>query len=180
MKEIPELVDIVQRAREQVLETVAGWSAEQGAFKPCPEAWSASEVLEHLYAAEFTVLNQLWRGIDGLRASRPLWDGEHANRGRSIEAIAAVFIPAKFKAHPKTEVKVGGPLSFWMGALDACQPMLERLGSALEKVDREAIVFPHFVVGPLDANQWVPFLGLHLDRHRLQIERLRAAEGFPS
>jgi hypothetical protein len=179
MKRISELVDVVERARERVLETVAGWSAEQAAFKPCPEVWSASEVLEHLYASEFIVLNLLWRGIDGLRANRPVWDKEHTNRGRSIDAIAAVFVAGKFKAHPRTEVKVGGPLSFWIGALEACQPMLERTGSALEDVDREAIVFPHFVVGPLDANQWVPFLGLHLDRHRLQIEKLRTAEGFP-
>jgi hypothetical protein len=179
MKEVSDLVDVLQQARERLLKTVAGWSREQGAFKPCPEVWSASEVLEHLYASEFIVFNLLWREIDDLRANGPVSELEHANRGLSAEAVAAPFMSVKFKAHPMTEPRVGGPLGFWMGALDSCQPMLEELGSALEKVDREAIIFPHFIVGPLDANQWVPFMGLHMDRHRLQIERLREAEGFP-
>jgi hypothetical protein len=58
--------------------------------------------------------------------------------------------------------------------------MLERLGSALQKVDQEAIVYPHFVVGPMDANQWIQFMCVHLNRHWAQIERLRAMEGFPA
>ena len=180
MKPMSELVDVMRQDRARVIETVAGWSAEQGAFRPRPEAWSASEVLEHLYAAEFFVINLLWRGIDGVRVNRPIWDGQHTNRGRSIEVLVAVFAVGKYKAHPKTEATIGGTLPFWAGALDSCQPMLERLGSALQEVDQEAIIFPHFIVGPMDANQWIQFMRFHLNRHWAQIERLRTIEGFPA
>ena len=179
MKPVSEF-GAMRQARARVLETVAGWSVEQGAFRPHPDAWTASEVLEHLYAAEFIVINLLWRGIDGLRVNSPIWDGEHTNRGRSIEAVVTPFAGGKYKAHPKTEVQVGGTLPFWAGALDSCQPMLQRLGSALQDVDQEAIVYPHFVVGPMDANQWIQFMCFHLNRHWAQIERLRKIERFPA
>jgi hypothetical protein len=180
MKPILEVVDSVRQARVAFLETVASWNAEQGAFKPSAECWSASEVVEHVYASEFIVVNRLWTGIDGLRSNQPLWAGEHTNRGCSVEVVATVFETGKYKSPPVVDAKVGGPLAFWREALDSCQPLLNRLGSALENVDQEKIFFPHFVVGPLDANQWIEFLGLHLNRHRRQIERLRALEGFPA
>jgi hypothetical protein len=179
MKSMSDFVNEMQQDRARILETVATWSAEQGAFKPHPEAWSASEVLEHLYASEFIVMNVLWSGIDGLRINSPIWNGEHTNRGLSVEAVVVQFESGKFKSHPATEVKIGGALAFWAEALDSCQPMLERLASALQNVDAGAIVFPHFIAGPMDANQWIPFMRLHLNRHRAQIERLRTMPGFP-
>jgi len=178
MNEIPEIVDAVQRARERVLETVADWSAEQAAFKPDSDRWSAQELLEHLYMTEFLVYGTLWRGIEGLKMNKPIWTGEHVNRGLPIEVAAAEYLMGKFKVPKGGEPKTGGSLEFWIGAFASCQTMLEWLGVALEEMSGE-LVFPHFVVGPLDAKQWIEMVTRHMDRHRLQIENLRTAEEFP-
>ena len=179
MEPILELVDTVKQARTELLDAVAGWSTEQGAFKPCADEWSASQIVEHVYNSEFRVINTLWKGIDGLKTNRPIWCGEPVNRGARVEALVAKLAGGKFKSPEAVEPKVGGPLLFWCSALDACQLPLSRLGSALQDVDQEAIFYPHFLLGPLDANQWFQFVGRHLHRHRRQIERLRACEDFP-
>jgi hypothetical protein len=178
MKQISELIDVVRHARERVIATVNGWNAEQAAFKPDSGAWSAPEIVEHLYETEFFVYSALWTGIEGLKVNKPMWEGEHVNRGLPTEVAAAEYLNGRFKVPPGGEPNVGGTLQFWIGALSSCQTMLERLGMALQEVDRE-VVFPHFVAGPLDERQWIEMINLHMDRHRLQIERLRTSKGFP-
>jgi hypothetical protein len=170
------------QARAELLEMLSGWSQAQGAFRPSPEKWSTSEILEHLYASEFAVINRMWKGIDGLRSDQPIWKGEHTHRECSVEAIttAANFANGNHKAHPLADVRFGGPLCAWLAALDSCQPLLDCLGSALRQVDSKQIVYPHYFMGPMDANQWLDFLSYHLHHHRRQIEQLRAMEGFPA
>jgi hypothetical protein len=179
-KSLSEAIDEMEQSRAELLELVSGWTAEQAAFRPDPEAWSASEVMEHLHTVEFRVTNRLWAGIDGVRLNQPIWTGEHTNRGCSIETVVADFEQGKYKTPPAGDVKIGGPLPFWVAALDACQPVLNRLRPALQQAGPERIVFPHHVVGPLDGEQWIPFLRFHLNRHRKQIERLRTMDGFPA
>jgi hypothetical protein len=172
----------MRRARTELLDMLSGWSTAQGAFKPSPEKWSTSEILEHLYAAEFVVINRMWKGIDGLRSEQPIWIGEHTHRDCRLEAItaAADFAHGNHKAHPLADVRFGGPLCAWLIALDSCQPLLDGLGSALQQVHSEQIVYPHYFMGPMDANQWLDFLSYHLQHHRRQIERLCACDDFPA
>lgn len=178
MKEISHLASAARQARERVIKTVSGWSAEQAAFKPDPDTWSAQEILEHLYGTEFFVYSTLWMGLEGLKVNQPIWQGEHTNRGLPTEVAAAEYQAGKFKVPQGGEPKLGGSLHFWIGAFSSCQTILERLGAALKEINQE-LIFPHFVAGPLDAKQWIEMLTLHMDRHRLQIERLRTANGFP-
>jgi len=44
----PKLVETMGQARAELLEMLSGWSQAQGAFKPSPEKWSTSEILEPL------------------------------------------------------------------------------------------------------------------------------------
>ena len=53
--------------------------------------------------------------------------------------------------------------------------MLALFGAALHGLDPEAIIFPHFLFGPLDAVQRLQFLRWHLDHHLAQIEEIKAA-----
>jgi hypothetical protein len=52
--------------------------------------------------------------------------------------------------------------------------------SRLEAVDLSEQAFPHPALGPFNAYQWMVLLGEHEDRHRGQIERLKATDGFPA
>jgi hypothetical protein len=177
------LADSISKAREariRVIQTVANWSVQQAMFKPSPEGWCASEILEHLYLSEFNLNNHIWKAWDGWRRREPVWVGEHTNQGRPILEILGPHANGKYAAPLLEEPKFGGPLRFWMEALGSCQIQLERLALLLGEIDLELLVFPHFVVGPLDSTQWLEFLPFHIDRHRRQIERLKQSEEFPA
>jgi hypothetical protein len=51
--------------------------------------------------------------------------------------------------------------------------------SRLEAVDLSEQKFPHPFLGPINAYQWIVLVGEHEDRHRGQIDRLKASAGFP-
>ena len=82
------------------------------------------------------------------------------------------------RAPPNATPQADGPLAYWTTCLECCQPVLERLGTALDGLDLAEVIFPHFLSGPLDARQRLEFLRWHLDHHRRQIEEIRATPAF--
>jgi len=74
----------------------------------------------------------------------------------------------------------GGPLAYWAERLRACRAMVQALAPVLEGLDLERVIHPHPISGPLDARQRLQFLRFHMDRHRDQVARVRAAAGFPA
>jgi len=75
---------------------------------------------------------------------------------------------------------IGGPLAYWVESFRLSQPLLDALAVSLEGMDLRTIIYPHFLSGPLDAEQRIEFLRFHMDRHRGQIERTRNQSGFPA
>ena len=178
MSQVGQLVLEVEASRRRVLAAVADLSAKQGAFAP-PERWSAAEILEHLVLAETGGANFVWRASTAYREGAPLWTGDSPNRGQSIEEVVERTWEPKETAPESATPRMGGPVQYWAAALAACQPVLDRLGSELEGLDLSAVVYPHFLSGPLDARQRLEFLRFHLDRHLPQIEALKGEPGFP-
>lgn len=180
MSEVEKLISQAKAARRRVVNAAQSLSAEQGAFKPSPQRWSVAEVLEHLVLAEHLGINLVWKAADGFRKGISFWEGESSNRGLSIERVVEKTWKPKEKAPQSATPQLGGPLHYWVAALDACQPVLERLGKELESLNLSEIIYPHFLSGPLDARQRLDFLRFHLDRHLKQIEALKQEPGFPS
>jgi hypothetical protein len=179
MREVDDLTAAVERAREKLLGSVAGFSDAQAAFRPGEGQWSVLEVLEHLYLAEMSGVAKIWGALEALQAGR---GGAEArpNRGRSIEEVVAVTWKPKEAAPEIATPHIGGPLRFWLAAHRSLRPLLADLGAKLQGVDLEAVVFPHFLSGPLDARQRLEFLRFHIERHAGQIVRIRASDGFPA
>lgn len=159
---------------------VSGLTPAQAAFRPAPGEWSILENLEHIVLAEYSGVSKIWAAIEGVRTGAPLFTGEHTNKGLSIEEIVSRTWKPKETAPPIATPHVGGTLRYWVEFLRACQPLLEKTEAELEGLDPEAVVFPHFLCGPLDARQRFDFLRFHTDRHTEQIERIKAAPGFPA
>jgi len=166
-----ELIAEVEAARVRVVAGVAGISGADGDWKPDADTWSIAENVEHLVLAEYSGINRMWRAVESLKqgaASR-----EAANKGLSIEAIIERTWKPRELAPPMAAPQFGGPLAYWVASLWACQPLLAALGRELEGRDLEAVIFPHFLCGPMDARQRISFLRFHMDRHVEQIERTR-------
>jgi hypothetical protein len=175
---LERLVQHVESARTALLQQVSDLRDDQGAFKPSPDEWSVAEILEHLFLAELGGITKIWSGLVELQAGRQ-WSGALPNRGKSIEAIIATTWQPKETAPPVATPHLGGPLTAWRHALQSLSGVLQELARHLQGPPLEAIVIPHFLSGPLDARQRLEFLRFHLERHREQVGRVRASEGFP-
>lgn len=180
MSEVRSLISEVKNSREKILESVRSLSSEQGTFKASDDEWSIAEILEHLVLAEQGGINLIWKAADGLKRGVNFWDGESTNSGLSIDQIIENTWKTKEKAPESATPRIGGPIKYWVAALEACQPLLENLGSELESSNLSEIIYPHFLSGPLDARQRLEFIRFHLDRHIKQIERVMKDSNFPA
>lgn len=180
MSELAALTESVRDARTRYLALLRTLDSHQGSFKPAPEVWSAAEITEHLVHAEYGGINGMWKALDGVRRGDPPWKGDHANRGLSIEQVIDRTWKPQEDVPAGAEPRLGGPLAFWLDALESCQFLLERLADELAHDDLEEVIYPHPLSGPLDARQRFEFLRFHMDRHLGQVERLKANAQFPS
>src|SRR5271156_1263329 len=174
MEKTSSLIRQVSEERARLVELVASLSAEQASHKPTPQTWSANESLEHLVLAEMSGVSKIWSAAEGVRKGKPVWSGEHTNRGLSIEEVVACTWKPKEIAPPLVAPRFGGPPSYWLESFRHSQQLLDMLEPVLDGLDIEAVIFPHFLSGPLDAGQRIDFLRFHMLRHRGQIEEMLA------
>jgi hypothetical protein len=179
LDELEKLKRDVENARINYLNSVKNMSSEQASFKPAEDIWSASEITEHLFHAEFGGILGMWEALDGLMNDNPPWKEEHYNRGLSIEEVVEKTWKSKEKVPEGAKPRLGGPISFWINALESCQNMLENLAINLSGQVLDNIVYPHPISGPLDVRQRFEFLRFHIDRHRNQVESLKQLPDFP-
>lgn len=176
--ELNQLVESIERARTALLDSVSGLDDAQAAFRPAEGAWSVAEILEHLYLAELGGIAKVWAALESVRAGNS-WQEALPNRGKTIAEVVAATWKPKEVAPPIATPHFGGPLAVWVSSLRSLRAVLHDLAVELEGRKLDEIVFPHFLSGPLDARQRLEFLRFHMDRHRAQIERVRASAPFP-
>ena len=139
-----------------------------------------TEILEHLVLAEQGGINFSWKAADGYRKGQSFWEGTSPNSGLTIEQIIERTWKTKEKAPESATPRLGGPVQYWIATLDACQPVLEKLGGVLKTLPLSEVIYPHFLSGPLDASQRLEFLRFHLEHHLKQIEALKKEANFPA
>jgi hypothetical protein len=175
MNELELLREEVLKARENYLSKVRNLTSAEGIYKPDEKTWSAAEITEHLVKAEHGGINGMWKALIGIRNGNPVWDKKHTNIGLTIEEIVRRTWKENEKAPEMAEPTLGGPLEFWISALEACQHLLDKIIIELAGEDLEKIVYPHPISGPLDIRQRFNFLRFHMDRHSDQVTRLQAS-----
>jgi DinB superfamily len=166
-------------ARQRLLDCAHRFTTDQAAFKPSPGVWSIAENVEHLVLAEQGSVNRVWNAAESLRAGKALWTGDAVHRGRTIEEIVNTTWVQGQEAPDLARPRRGGPLSYWMLALQCNQPLLEALPGRPRGLSPEEVITPHPISGSWDADQWIAFVRFHLDLHRAQIEEVSRASDFP-
>jgi hypothetical protein len=179
MTELTTRIAEATQARQRLLDCLRRFTPAQAAFKPSSSVWSIAENVEHLVLAEQGSVNRVWSAAESLHAGKPLWTGDAVHRGRTIEEIVnATWIPGQ-EAPDLARPRRGGPLSYWMLALQCNQPLLEALPGRLRGLHPYEVITPHPISGPWDAAQWIAFVRFHLDLHRAQLEEVSRGPGFP-
>jgi DinB superfamily len=171
--QINRAIDSVRLEREKIVASMADWDVNQASQRHAPDRWSPAEILEHLCKSEHLSLNILWKLVEDSKNGMLKETVTQSNRGRSVEEIAQPYKAAKHKTIQPLEPDLGGPYTFWVESLQANQALIEKVPALLDGVNPHAIIFPHFVIGTLDAYQWLTFTAFHLDRHRHQIDAQR-------
>ncbi|HEX6088932.1 MAG TPA: DinB family protein [Gemmatimonadales bacterium] len=168
---LPSLDRLFKRIESQrvvVMEELKREAVEDVTWKPGPESWSLTEVVEHLVIAEE-------RSLRGLEKERPADLGSRFGASLRIRLLTLLApLPIRVKAPSKGLLPTGIPelpelATRWgearcrlAGVLDAVTP--ETLGERRWK---------HPVAGWLDTHEWLSFILAHVDHHRAQMRRIR-------
>jgi hypothetical protein len=149
-------------------------------YKPTPDAWSATEITEHLAWAEQGGILMMWKATQAHQQGKD-WEGENTNASLSIEELVGRTWHHE-QGRPKEQApasaipRLGGPLNYWKTMLGLCQPLLNELTVSLRTIPEsklDSIIYPHVIMGPLTLVQRLEFLRFHLDHHREQVIRLK-------
>ena len=164
-----ELFGYVDQEHTDLKATVAGIPAPHLLESPGLDRWSVAEVLEHLVLTERSVarlLNKLLtdavaNGLGPETDTRPILAAIDTRRftDRSIRAVSPDALRPAGTLRPPAVLT----------ALD--QARIE-LGAAAEIGSGYAlgeIIRPHPYLGPLNAYEWIAFVGAHMARHNDQI-----------
>ncbi len=168
----------LNHSMHRFLDAVSEMSLDQWTFKPDADTWSAAEVTEHLVLMESAVLQGL--------ISKALKETPEAGQLEQTVGKDAFLL----KVVPNRETKVKGPASMmpagtpWEKAeaiekFTACrQRTIDFAATSQEPLRRH--VMAHMRLGPLDVYQWLLLIAGHNDRHRGQVEEVKAAAGYPA
>ncbi len=164
------LVKELERTEAKLLKAVEGLSPAQWSYKAAPDRWSIGECVEHITASEPFIRGMIVKSLETPAAADAKKD--------EMVLKAIVDRSTKFKA-PEPLI----PTNKYATAAEALaaykKERAETIALAKSAADFRAHGSNHFAFGPLDSYGWVLFLSAHSERHTLQVEEVKTAEGYP-
>ncbi len=162
--------------RQKFLDSIAGLSQEQWAFKPGPDRWSIAEVAEHIAISESTILELIMEKI--MKAPAVPKDAAGPTDQKVIEMVT----DRTEKAQAPEMLR---PTNKWATR----EALVGDFNTARERTvayvktsteDMRGHSAPHPVMKMLDGYQWILLLSGHTARHTAQIQEVKSAAGYPS
>jgi hypothetical protein len=192
-------VQYLRETRQQLLDSVSGLSEAQMKFKAAPDKWSVAEIVEHLVNAEnavFSVTQQIVKTplhaeLQTLVKERvmkspvpPIPDAGPGTNGLFIKdqtVILTVTNRATRRFQAPEPVAPRGKLTAKADLLAAFDKARTRTINYLETTneDLRGHMAEHWVLGVLDAYQWLLFVTAHSERHLAQLNEVKAHPNFP-
>ena len=170
-------VELLQTTREALRTALTDLSEAQQRYKPAPDRWSILECAEHIYLVEKGIFGGIQYGM-----AAP----SDADKRAEIR-VSDVFVIKAVRSRGTTTVapvkfEPTGQFANVQAALAAFDEQRSLAIGYVENTpdDFRTHYFSHFVLGTLDAYQAVLLLASHGERHRKQIEEVKADPGFPA
>jgi DinB family protein len=176
---IADIFGMIEKAQVRLTASVSGLSETQENYRPAPDRWTIAENVEHL-----SIVNSGF-----LRLTFKLLKKAEADPKPVIPDLALLPItmtdegklkPGKLSA-PETVCPQGGVSV--AEALAKNQSVINELFNLKERlalVDLSEQTWNHPALGQLNLYQWLLLLAEHEDRHRFQIEEVKASDAFPA
>ena len=174
---LADILSANEQAQERFIAAVSNTTEAQANFRHHENQWTIAEIVEHVSIVNDGFL-RLTHKLLKEAESAPKQPKTDLNLGHtSLDENGQQREPfqAPERVRPKGGVSIEDSLAKMRVALAGFADIQPRL----EAVDLSDQVFPHPALGPFNAYQWMVLLGEHEDRHRAQIERVKASSGFP-
>jgi uncharacterized damage-inducible protein DinB len=175
---ISDILAANERAQAQFTATVSNLTEAQASFRPDENQWTIAEIVEHVSIVDGNFL-RLTHKLLKEAESAPKPPKADLNLGHTSLDENGDQHPGPFPAPERVRPQGGVGIEDSLAKMQASLAGFAEIQSRLESVDLSEQMFPHPFLGPINAYQWMVLLGEHENRHRGQIERLKAAAGFP-
>lgn len=167
-------VQYLEKTRDNLIAATQGLSNAQMKFKPGPDRWSIAEVLEHITLVEDALFQNITSNIMKAPAGSPDRDAAKS------DALVLAAVPDR--SHKRQAAPEFVPTGRWTAAetLDHFQKSRAKTIEFLQSTpDLREHVADSPLGQPLDAYEWLLFVGAHSERHTKQILEVKADPNFP-
>ncbi|HEU0175639.1 MAG TPA: DinB family protein [Blastocatellia bacterium] len=175
---IADILAANERAQARFMAAVSDLTEAQANFRPDENQWTIAEIVEHISIVNDGFL-RLTHKLLKEAESAPKPPEADLNLGHTSLDENGRQHPEPFQAPDRVRPQGGALIVDSLAKMRASLAGLAEIQSRLEAVDLSERVFSHPALGQINAYQWMVLLGEHEDRHRGQIERLKATAGFP-
>lgn len=179
---VAEIYEAIDESRGRLLASIESLGEGQDVFRPGPDRWSIAEIVEHLSLVEGQIARLFHVMLSKAEAAGASRDETEAAAPFaapvSIEHFVEALREKKLQAPDRARPGGASTLADSLARLEESRAALHSLRPRLERIDGAALLYPHPAAGPINAYQWLLFVGSHEDRHLLQIEALKQSPGF--
>jgi hypothetical protein len=175
---IADIFEMIEKADARFTASVAGLTEAQENFRPAPDRWTVAENAEHISIVNSGFLRLTYKLLKKAEA-------EPQPAIADLELLPVTMTdkcelkPGKWSA-PEMVLPQGGVcVADAVAKNRAVIDDLFNLRARLEMVDLSGQSWNHPLLGQLNLYQWLLLLGEHEERHRLQIEVVKASPSFP-
>jgi uncharacterized damage-inducible protein DinB len=175
-REREDLLRELDETRENLLRTVHGLSEDQLSYREERGRWSVAENLEHIAFTEHGILGLVTRALQ--KESTGLKSADFSAEDEALRKRLAESRKIGLQATESLQPAGRWPVSQLLPEFEAARKRTREFAAETED-DLRGRSFPHAQLGALDCYQWLVLIASHCDRHRGQIERVKASAGFP-
>lgn len=171
-----EILAGIESARHDLCRSVADMSQELLDTRPSADAWSAGEILHHLYLIEKSLTRGMEKGLgEAERRNVPAGAGPDETVIHSLDRYSIETNPLRASAPARVIPSRAEKKEDLLAALERSRSELLLVFEKASAHDLSEARFPHPIFGDLNVYQWMVFLGKHERRHTRQIVETRRA-----
>ncbi|GAB3642414.1 DinB family protein [Spirosoma arcticum] len=170
-------IDALKATKDALHQSLAGLTNAQLSYKSGADRWSVAECVEHIALIERGIFAAIQKGMAYPANPEKRTEIKYSD----VDVIKAVRSRSVTLPSPDPFVPTGRFNSV-SAALDDFDQQRDAVISYVHTVtdDLRTHYFRHIALGWLDAYQAILLLASHGERHRKQIEEVKASSGFPA
>ena len=170
-----EVIQYLDRTRDDLLEATRGLSEAQLNFQMSPKCWSIAGIVEHVGLVENAVFTSLSQAITSAASAPAQSNVNETDEGLLRKATdRSVKLEAPGQFHPS-----GKPIAVSLEQFLAGRKKIVDFITSTP-LDLRHVSIQTRAFGPLDGHQRLLFLGAHSARHTKQIIETKANPNFPA